>query len=158
MSAPFALSQPAFTARRRHCQASVLLAAWTQLQARFANRVPSVRHAASAARLQCSWSSCTTMSDEIVVKWKAVAKAIRSCLEHNKTKQNMASDDWQLFLDNLKRDTSIVSRLHKLLGVRRESKNGEFRDSANSRFQNFCQNKELIREKNVKKRDKRRKH
>ena len=66
----------------------------------------------------------------------------------------MAFDDWQLFLDNLKRDTSIASRLHKVLGERGESKNGEFRDSVNSRFQNLCQNKELIREKNKKKQKK----
>ena len=94
------------------------------------------------------------MSDETAIKWKRVAKSIRTCLEHNKAKQKLASDDWQLFLDNLRRDTSTVSRPHKFLDARGESKNGEFRDSVNSRFQNFCQIKELIREKNSKKREK----
>ena len=97
------------------------------------------------------------MSDDIAVKWNKIANPIKECLKNNKAKLNMASDDWQLFLDSL-RDTSTVSKLHKYLGVRGESRGGEFRDSVNSRFQNFCQNKELIREKNSKKREKKRKH
>ena len=137
----FALLRLASIARRRHRQSLVLLAAWPQLHAWATSHAPSVRRAAFAVRHQCSLSLCTTMSDETAIKWKKVAKSIRTCLEHNNAKQNLASDDRQLFLDNLKRDTSTVSRLHKFLDARGESKSGEFRDSANSRFQNFCQKK-----------------
>ena len=87
------------------------------------------------------------MSDENAIKWRKVAKSVKTCLENSKTRQNLATDDWQLFLENLKRDTSTIQRLYKFLEARGESKNGEFRDSGTSRLQNFCQNKAIIKEK-----------
>ena len=82
------------------------------------------------------------MSDGPETRWKRVQKSLKNITDSNKKRQALSSEDWHLFLRTLKRDTRAVEKLSKFLDVRGESKTGEFRDSANARLTNFCQNLE----------------
>ena len=85
------------------------------------------------------------MSDEPETRWKRVQKSLKAITETNKKRLALSSEEWHLFLKTLKKDARAVEKLSKFLDARGESKNGEFRDSANARLTNFCQNLEKIK-------------